>query len=103
MTLEYQVILGITIVLNTAAILFLGHLISFHLQLQSKKMTTFEYIQWQQNRRNHKSKIFRQVNEGNNNKQDLTEEEVAEVKANTDDDHLKTAGAIIKSSGDDME
>lgn len=55
------VILSITLFFNTAAILFLGHLISFHLYLKSKKMTTFEYIQWKENRQQHKSKIFREV------------------------------------------
>lgn len=46
MITEYNVIVSITLVLNTAAVLFLGHLISFHVYLQSKQMTTFEYIQW---------------------------------------------------------
>ena len=50
MTTSYNAVLGITLILNTAAILFLGHLIFFHLNLQSKHMTTFEYIQWQQNK-----------------------------------------------------
>ena len=45
-------------------------------------MTTFEYIQWKQNKQNHKSKIFRHVNQETpaapieNNKQDVTKEDV---------------------------
>jgi hypothetical protein len=59
MITEYNVLVSISLVFNTAAILFLGHLISFHVYLQSKKMTTFEYIQLKMNRKNYKSKIFR--------------------------------------------
>jgi len=47
---------------NTGAILFLGHLISFHLYLQKHKLTTFQYLMEKQNRKDHKSKIFREVN-----------------------------------------
>lgn len=44
MKTEYNAILGISLVFNTAAMAFLGHLISFHIFLQKKKLTTFEYI-----------------------------------------------------------
>lgn len=59
MVTEYNAIVSIALIFNTAAIIFLGHLISFHVYLQSKQMTTFEYIQMKQNRVNYKSKIFR--------------------------------------------
>ena len=52
MTVGYSVILGITLFFNLLAVLFLGHLISFHLVLQSKGMTTFEYIMDKANRKN---------------------------------------------------
>jgi hypothetical protein len=62
MTVGYSVILGIALFFNLLAVLFLGHLISFHLILQSKGMTTFEYIMDKANRKNQKSKIYREVN-----------------------------------------
>jgi len=44
MTTEFKAILITSIVFNTASIGFLGHLISFHIFLQKKQITTFEYI-----------------------------------------------------------
>ena len=35
---------------NLCAVLFLGHLIWFHIMLQRKGMTTFEYIRWKEDR-----------------------------------------------------
>ncbi len=61
MKVDYTVILTMAMLFNTAALMFLGHLISFHLYLQSKSMTTFEYIQWKANKKEYKSKIFREV------------------------------------------
>jgi hypothetical protein len=51
----------VAIFLNSGAVLFLGHLISFHIYLQREKLTTFEYLQIKKNRRNYRSKIFREV------------------------------------------
>jgi len=73
MTTEFKAILITSIVFNTASIGFLGHLISFHIFLQKKNITTFEYIQIKMGRMNYKSRIFREVNhedlenENNNN------------------------------------
>ena len=76
MITEYNVILGIVLFFNTATLLFLGHLITFHVYLQSKRLSTYDYIQIQQNKQNYKSKIFRQVNQMQE-KQELTEGEIA--------------------------
>jgi len=46
---------------NVLATAFLGHLISFHIFLQRKNLTTFEYIQIKENRQNRKSRLFREV------------------------------------------
>lgn len=62
MRVGYSVILGIALFFNLLAVVFLGHLISFHLVLLSKDMTTFEYIMDKANRKNQKSKIYREVN-----------------------------------------
>jgi hypothetical protein len=61
MKLSYSLILGIALFFNLCTVLFLGHLISFHLILQKLGMTTFEYIQDKANRKNQKSKIYREV------------------------------------------
>ena len=63
MRVGYSVILGIVLLFNLLTVLFLGHLISFHLVLQGKGMTTFEYIMDKANRKNQKSKIYREVNQ----------------------------------------
>ena len=62
MRVGYSVILAFVLLFNLLAVLFLGHLIYFHLVLQSKGMTTFEYIMDKANRKNQKSKIYREVN-----------------------------------------
>ena len=62
MTVVYSVILGIALFFNLLAVVFLGHLISFHLVLKRKGMTTFEYIMDKANRKNQKSNIYREVN-----------------------------------------
>ena len=41
---DYTIILAVVLFLNVAAMLFLGHLISFHVYLKKVGMTTFEYI-----------------------------------------------------------
>ena len=61
MTLVFRVILIVAIVFNSLALIFLAHLISFHIFLQKKGLSTFEYLQIKQKRINHKSKIFREV------------------------------------------
>lgn len=81
MTTEFKTILIVSIVFNTAAIGFLGHLISFHIFLQKKKLTTFEYIQIKQGRQNHKSRIFREVNH------DDPEEHHQEIEGNLETDN----------------
>ena len=48
--LEFQIAIGIAIVFNFGAVLFLGHLICYHIMLQHKGMTTFEYIRWKEDR-----------------------------------------------------
>ena len=61
MSLSYSIILGIAIFFNLCTVLFLGHLISFHIILQKMGLTTFEYIQEKANRKDKKSKIYREV------------------------------------------
>lgn len=65
MKADYTAILGVVLFLNVAAMLFLGHLISFHIYLQKVGMTTFEYIQYKEDKVQYKSKIFTQVNKNN--------------------------------------
>ena len=43
---EFQIAIIVAMVFNFAAFLFLGHLIAFHLMLQKRQMTTYEYIRW---------------------------------------------------------
>lgn len=62
MRVTYSVILGIAIFFNVLTIIFLGHLICFHIILQREDKTTFEYILEKNNRKNQKSKIYRDVN-----------------------------------------
>jgi hypothetical protein len=56
---DYTIILAVVLFLNVAAMLFLGHLISFHVYLKKVGMTTFEYIKYKANKRSYKSKIFK--------------------------------------------
>lgn len=44
MVTPYNTILGIVLVFNTASILFLAHLIEYHIFLMRKGLTTFEHI-----------------------------------------------------------
>ena len=46
---EFEILIGIACFFNFAALLFLGHLTAFHIMLQRRKMTTFEYIRWKAN------------------------------------------------------
>ena len=62
MRVSYSVILGIAIFFNVLTIIFIGHLICFHIILQREDKTTFEYILEKNNRKNQKSKIYRDVN-----------------------------------------
>lgn len=48
--LEFQIAIGVAMFFNLCAVLFLGHLIWFHIMLQRKGMTTFEYIRWKEDR-----------------------------------------------------
>ena len=48
--LEFQIAIAVAIVFNFGAVLFLGHLICYHIMLQHKGMTTFEYIRWKEDR-----------------------------------------------------
>ena len=61
MITESKVIIIIACVFNSLAILFLSHLVSFHLYLKNKNLSTFEYILIKSNRANHKSKIMKEV------------------------------------------
>jgi len=47
--IEFEVIIGIACFFNLCALLFLGHLTMFHVMLQKRKMTTYEYIRWKAN------------------------------------------------------
>ena len=94
MNIEYNVILGVSIVFNIAAILFLGHLISFHIFLQSKHLSTYEYLQLKQNKLHHKSKIFRQVNRGNERPD--SEDEPIQVEIENNDNNLDSNSARSK-------
>jgi hypothetical protein len=63
MVTPYNAILGIVLIFNSASIMFLGHLIWYHIYLMRKGLTTFEHIQIKLNKQNYKSKIFREVNQ----------------------------------------
>ena len=56
--LEFKLVIAVTMVFNFASFLFLGHLIMFHIMLQRRGMTTFEYIKWKANKTT-KSKIIK--------------------------------------------
>ena len=62
LVLEFKIVIGIAMVFNFASLLFLGHLIPFHMMLQRKGMTTFEYIKWKANKTT-KSKIIKRKSE----------------------------------------
>lgn len=57
----FKLFLIVATVLNSLAILFLGHLIRFHIILKRMQITTFEYLMIKKNRANRKSKIFRDM------------------------------------------
>lgn len=48
---EFAICLIVAVVFNVIASLFVGHLIVFHLVLQRKGMTTFDYIRWKEDRK----------------------------------------------------
>ena len=48
---EFAWSLTVAVIFNLITALFLGQLIIFHLMLQKKGMTTFEYIRWKEDRR----------------------------------------------------
>lgn len=43
---EFTVLLSISCFFNVGTLIFLGHLVYFHIYLMRKGMTTFEYIRW---------------------------------------------------------
>ena len=55
---EFKILIGLACFFNFLALLFLGHLTYFHLMLQKKGMTTYEYIRWKANN-TRKSKIVK--------------------------------------------
>lgn len=46
---EFETIISIACFFNFLALIFLGHLTYFHIWLQRKGMTTYEYIRWKAN------------------------------------------------------
>jgi len=46
---EFEILIMIACFLNLCALLFLGHLTLFHIMLQRRGMTTYEYIRWKEN------------------------------------------------------
>mmetsp|Transcript_15128 Transcript_15128/g.19132 ORF Transcript_15128/g.19132 Transcript_15128/m.19132 type:complete len:110 (+) Transcript_15128:662-991(+) len=46
---EFEIIISIACFFNFCALLFLGHLTLFHIMLQRRNMTTYEYIRWKAN------------------------------------------------------
>ena len=56
--LEFKLIIGIALIFNFASLFFLGHLITFHIMLRRRGMTTYEYIKWKANKTT-KSKIIK--------------------------------------------
>lgn len=57
----FKVILIIAVFFNSCSIIFLGHLISFHVFLQKKGLSTFDYLMMKKDKLGYKSKIFREV------------------------------------------
>ena len=109
MTIPYKIILITSILFNTGAMGFLGHLISFHVYLQKHKITTFEYIQQKQNRTNYKSKIFREVNhheeeeghEGDQLNKESQDDKSNEIHANIETDNVNLKGNFHKIQDED--
>ena len=60
MITEFRILLITLTIINTGSMIFLGHLITFHIYLNSKKLTTFEYIQLKKDRPK-KSKIIKEI------------------------------------------
>lgn len=46
--IDFTIALSVALFFNILSVLFLGHLIQFHLQLARLKMTTFDYIKWKE-------------------------------------------------------
>lgn len=63
--MEFQVLIFIACFFNLCALLFLGHLTLFHVMLQRRKMTTYEYIRWKANN-TRASKIVKRKSPNNN-------------------------------------
>ena len=55
---EFTIFISIACFFNLCALLFLGHLTMFHIMLQRRGMTTYEYIRWKANN-TRKSKIIK--------------------------------------------
>jgi hypothetical protein len=72
--IEFGWSLLVAVIFNLIATLFLGQLIIFHIMLQQKGMTTFEYIRWKEDRKK-ESKIVVKIQREppKNQKEDLLE------------------------------
>ena len=58
LVVEFTIFIAIACFFNLCALLFLGHLTLFHIMLQRRGMTTYEYIRWKANN-TRKSKIIK--------------------------------------------
>ena len=58
LVIEFSIFIAIACFFNLCALLFLGHLTLFHIMLQRRGMTTYEYIRWKANN-TRKSKIIK--------------------------------------------
>jgi hypothetical protein len=61
---EFQILILIACFFNFAALLFLGHLTLFHIKLQRRGMTTYEFIRWKENNTRASKIVKRKANKG---------------------------------------
>ena len=75
---EFEILIGIACFFNLLALLFLGHLTYFHIILQRKGMSTYEYIRWKANN-TRKSKIVKSKADKKKEKEEAATEKAMQV------------------------
>ena len=95
--IEFQVLIGLACFFNFLALLFLGHLTAFHIMLQRKGMTTYEYLRWKANN-TRASKIVKRKADKEKAKAAAKDKKAAEISTQEMAKKLHTTGTLDEST-----
>ena len=100
-------VLSLACIFNALTILFLTHLVGFHIYLQREELTTFDYLMGQVGKRGKKSKLFKKVNKEDeeslskvNENAPSSKESCEGLTSNKKDDEIKVDGPVVSQEAE---